>query len=77
MSIGDYLLVNHVFKLCTIIIVDNESLVYLIVLKPLQLDVILRMDWLATYHATIDYYAKTIKFSLMREPLLWCKVTQI
>ena len=65
--IGDSLLVKHVYKSCVVVIANRETLADLIILKSLKLDVILRMDWLAMYHATIDCHAKTIKFKLMGE----------
>ena len=66
--IRDSSLVKHVYKSCVVVINDKKTLANLIVLESLELDVILRMDWLATYHATIDCYAKTIKFRPIREP---------
>ena len=74
--IGDSLLVKHVYKSCVVIIADKETLADLIVLEPLELDVILGMDWLATYHATIDCYAKTVKFRPMGEPSFMVKGDQ-
>ena len=42
--IGEVLLVRHVYESCVIIIVDKETLADLIVLEPLELDIILGMD---------------------------------
>ena len=67
--VGDSLLVKHVYKSYTIVITNKEILLLdLIVLKLLELDVILGMDWLVTYHATLDCYTKTVKFKPIREP---------
>ena len=75
--VGDSLLVKHVYKSCVVIIANKETLVDLIVLELLELDVILGMDWLAMYHATIDCHDNTIKFKPMGPHLLWCMVTTI
>ena len=66
--IVDFLFVKHVYKSCVIVIVDKKTLIDLIVLEQLELDIILGIDWLTTYHATINYYAKTMKFRLIRDP---------
>ena len=56
--IREVLLIKHVYKSCVIIITSKESL---------KFDIILGVDWLAAYHAIINYYEKTIKFRLIRE----------
>ena len=77
MPVGDFVLVKHVYKSYVVIIANKETLANLIVLEPLELDIILRMDWLVAYHATIDCHAKIIKFKPLRSHLLWCKVIKI
>ncbi|XP_059658573.1 uncharacterized protein LOC132304890 [Cornus florida] len=39
---------------CTIVIVGRTLIFYLIILEMTGFDVILGMDWLSTFHATID-----------------------
>ena len=40
----------------------------LIMLNILEFNVILGMDWLATYHATLNFHMKMVKFDLLGEP---------
>lgn len=50
---------------CCVVMVDNQELmVDLVVLDIQGFDVILRMDWLAKYHASVDCYAKTVTFHM-------------
>ena len=63
--VRDSLFVKHVYKSCVDVIANRETVLDLIVLELLKLDVILRMDWLALHHATIDCHDKTIKFKPM------------
>lgn len=57
---------NSVVKACPISIVDREFLVDLIMLDMQGLYVILGIDWLAAYHATLDYFGKRIIFQILR-----------
>ncbi|XP_017972518.1 PREDICTED: uncharacterized protein LOC18507117 [Theobroma cacao] len=41
---------------------DKDTLVNLVVLDTLDFDVILGMDWLAPYHASVDCFHKLVKF---------------
>ena len=52
--VGESLLVKYVHKSCEIIVANREMITDLIILDLLEFDVILGMDWLATYHAIID-----------------------
>ena len=36
----------------------------LILLEIIDYDIILGMDWLALYHATVDCYSKVVKFDV-------------
>ncbi|XP_048140752.1 uncharacterized protein LOC125316459 [Rhodamnia argentea] len=60
--IGDFLIADHVYKRCMLRIDDVEMPVDLVESNIQDFDVILGMDWLSTYHATIDCYAKKIIF---------------
>ena len=66
--VGESLLVKYVYKSCEIIVVDRKIIANLIVLDMLEFDVILGMDWLAAYHATLDCHLKMVKFDSLGEP---------
>ena len=63
---GEVILVNSIYKDCVLSIEDREMkadlLADLLVLKMKDFDLILGMDWLAAYHATVDCFKKTIRF---------------
>lgn len=40
---------------------------HLMALDMVDFDVILSMDWLASYHATLDCHEKSVKFSMLGE----------
>ena len=46
----------------------REMLVDLVLLNLQDFDVILRMDWLASYHASIDCFRKNVIFSIPGQP---------
>ena len=58
------LLVQLVFKSCVITINEMDMLADLILLAMVDFDVILSMDWLVSYHATVDCHAKVVKFEI-------------
>ena len=64
---GDSKQTNHVLRDCAIPIENRELYVDLIVLSMNDYDMILGMDWLSKYHATIDFQRKTITFTFWRE----------
>ena len=47
---------------------ENEFLADLIMLNMNDFDIILGMDGLASHHASIDYYEKTITFKIDGQP---------
>ena len=49
---------------CSVILGEVNLPANLIILDMHDFDVILGMDWLETYHATIDCFSKTITFKL-------------
>lgn len=62
--LGDYLIFDMIYISCIVKTLDEE----LFVDNPLDMldfDIILGMDWLASYHATVDYYEKTATFQLL------------
>ena len=59
---GDVLYSGQVLRACPIKIEDRELWVDLIVLDMLDFEVILGMDWLSKYHASIDCNDKRVVF---------------
>ena len=60
--IGDTLMTNLVLKYCFVCIEGRELLADLVVLGLLDFDVILGMDWLASYHANVHCFEKEVVF---------------
>ena len=58
------MIVNIVYRGCVVTRIYRELLVDLVLIATLDFDVILRMDWLATYDAFIDYFEKCVMFKL-------------
>ncbi|XP_038974723.1 uncharacterized protein LOC120105985 [Phoenix dactylifera] len=50
------------------VVTDRELPVDLIVLDMRDFDVILGMNWLATYHASVDCHGKRVNFQIPEEP---------
>ena len=64
---GEILMSDQILRACTVFIDGRELLVDLIVLKMTDYEVILGMDWLSKYHATIDCKKKIVTFRLPGE----------
>ena len=65
---GDSLVCNSILKSCVIQIEDKEMLADLILMDMYDYDVILGMDWLAAYHASVDCFRKELVFWPLGEP---------
>ncbi|XP_070044830.1 uncharacterized protein [Nicotiana tomentosiformis] len=61
MSVGDSIIVYHVYRSCVVSIGSLETSVDLLRLDMADFDVILGMDWMLPYHAILDYHAKTAR----------------
>ena len=61
---GDSSLLEYVCKDCVVTLDDLQFRVDLIVLVMTEFDVILGMDWLSSYHVSIDCLAKTVTLRL-------------
>ena len=59
--LGEVSLLESVCRRCTVSLDESEFIVDLIVLHMSEFDVILDMDWLSSYHISIDYFTKTVK----------------
>ncbi|XP_070013102.1 uncharacterized protein [Nicotiana sylvestris] len=72
---GDSIMVDHVHLSCVVVIRGLKTRVGLLLLNMVDFDVILGMDWLSTYHAILDYHAKTMTLALPGLPRLEWKGT--
>ncbi|XP_075111901.1 uncharacterized protein LOC142182017 [Nicotiana tabacum] len=68
--VGNFIVVNHVYRGCTVLINDRPTSVDLVELVMLDYDVIMGMDWLAASYANIDCRAKLVRFHFPGEPAL-------
>ena len=64
---GDSLVSNSMLKSCVIQIEDRQMLADLILMDMYEYDVILGMDWLAAYHASVDCFRKEVLFRPLGE----------
>lgn len=62
---GESLLVEYVYRSCEVFVAGRDTLVDLTILDMINFDVILGMDWLASYHATLDCHHKVLKFDIL------------
>ena len=65
---SDFLVCNSMLKSCVIQIEDRKMLADLILMDMYDYDVILGMEWLAAYHASVDCFVKEVVFWPLREP---------
>ena len=61
---GDFVVVNKILKDCCVMIGYREMTVDLVLFDLQDFDVILGMDWLASYHASVDCFGKRVIFSI-------------
>ena len=66
---GDIMLSSYWLRAVPVVISERELSVDLIILDMIDYDVILGMDFLSKYEATIDCKAKTISFKPTREEM--------
>lgn len=62
--LGKTMLAEIVCKACTLWIGDRELIIDLILLDLKDFDIILGMDFLASYHATIHCYTREVAFQI-------------
>ena len=62
MPSGEILLTDQIVRGCNVMVGEHEQPADLILIELRDFDVILGMDWLTSYHATIDYRQKTVIF---------------
>ena len=66
--LGDFVMVNKILRDCCVMIGYKEMTVDLVLLDLQDFDVILGMDWLTSYHASVDYFRKRVTFSIPGQP---------
>ncbi|RVW84791.1 Retrovirus-related Pol polyprotein from transposon 17.6 [Vitis vinifera] len=62
--LGDSIVVNKIIRDCCVMIRYRKMTVDLVLLDLQDFDVILGMDWLASYHASVDCFGKRVTFSI-------------
>ncbi|WJZ82022.1 hypothetical protein VitviT2T_001820 [Vitis vinifera] len=66
--LGDFVVVNKILRDCCVMIGYREMTVDLVLLELQDFDVILGMDWLASYHAFVDCFGKRVTFRIPGQP---------
>ncbi|RVW85078.1 Retrovirus-related Pol polyprotein from transposon 17.6 [Vitis vinifera] len=66
--VGDSVVTNRMLRNCIVMIGYREMPVDLVLLDLQDFDVILGMDWLASYHASVDCFEKKVTFSIPSQP---------
>ncbi|RVW63783.1 Transposon Ty3-G Gag-Pol polyprotein [Vitis vinifera] len=66
--VGDSVVASRMLRNCIVMIGYREMPVDLVLLDLQDFDVILGMDWLASYHASVDCFEKRVTFSILGQP---------
>ena len=66
--LGDSVMVNKILRDCCVMNGYKEMIMDLVLLDLQDFDVILRMDWLASYYASVDCFGKRVTFSILGQP---------
>ena len=66
--VGDSVMTSKMLKDCLVMIGYREMLIDLVFLDLQDFDVILGMDWLASYHASVDCFGKRVTFRIPSQP---------
>ena len=66
--LGDSVVLNKIIRDCCVMIGYKEMTVDLVLLDLQDFDVILGMDWLASYHASVDDFGKIVTFKILGQP---------
>ncbi|KAL7254914.1 hypothetical protein ACSBR1_009131 [Camellia fascicularis] len=61
--IGECVIIKEVYRGCVLQLGDKELVADLLPLEMLYFNLILGMNWLASYHASVDCYRKEVVFS--------------
>lgn len=68
--VGEFVLVEKVYKSCLVTFVGSKTYVDLIILEMVDFDVILGMTWLSPNFTILDCNAKTVTLAKLRIDLL-------
>ncbi|XP_069144625.1 uncharacterized protein [Solanum lycopersicum] len=68
--VGDSVVVDRVYRLCTVTLMGYETHADLKVLDMIDFDVILGIYWLSSYHAILNCHAKTITLAMPVIPIV-------
>ncbi|XP_015081239.1 uncharacterized protein LOC107024791 [Solanum pennellii] len=68
--VADSVVVDRVYRLCTITLMGYDTHADLKVLDMIDFDVILGMDWLSSYHAILNCHAKAITLAMPGIPIV-------
>ncbi|XP_070040803.1 uncharacterized protein [Nicotiana tomentosiformis] len=68
--VGDLVIIRRVYRDCTVVVHSRSTVADLIELDMVEFDVILGMDWLASYYANVDCRSKMVGFQFPGEPVL-------
>ncbi|WKA07645.1 hypothetical protein VitviT2T_025440 [Vitis vinifera] len=66
--VGDSVVASRMLRNCIVMIGYREMPIDLVLLDLQDFDVILGMDWLASYHASVDCFEKRVTFSIPGQP---------
>ncbi|XP_070024610.1 uncharacterized protein, partial [Nicotiana sylvestris] len=66
--VGDIVIVDHVYRSCIVTIRGLETRVDLLLLRMVDFDIILGMDWLSPSHAILDCHAKIVTLAIPGVP---------
>ncbi|KAH0657055.1 hypothetical protein KY285_031937 [Solanum tuberosum] len=69
-SVGESILAERVYHDCVISINHKSTMADLVELDMVDFDVILGMDWLHAYYASIDCRTRVVKFQIPNEPVI-------
>lgn len=64
------MIVQLMFLSCIVSVNEIDTLANLMLLEIMNFDIILGMDWLASCHAIVDCYSKSLKFDVLDGPSL-------
>ena len=68
--VGQSILVERVYNDCLVSINHKSTMADLIVLDMVDFDVILGIEWLHAYYASIDCRTRVVKFKIPNEPVI-------
>ena len=66
--LGDSSVIDSICMRCIVSLDDVQFSIDLIVLQMSEFDVILGMDWLSSYHVSLDCFAKTVCLGVPSRP---------